>query len=293
MPSLRSLRAFTYAGRYLSFKVAAEHLFLTASAVSHQVRNLEEFLGVPLFVRKTRALEFTEAGKKYFDFLDEMFARLEAETHQLWSEYGRKIVRMCVPHFFANELLLPKLDALHALMPDTDIRVTTQTSLMKEHPAEADLSILLGDEDEFPNLVTHLLFTRSLVVAAAPALLKGFDRRHYKSLDGQTLIVHENRPNAWTNWSKALKAPLPKAGKILRFDSMSTVVQAAASGLGFAIVSWPLSEQWFESGKLVKVFDTEWITDESFYLAHRPGEQDRADIARTSEWLLQQFRRDD
>ena len=72
MPSLRSLYAFTYAGRYLSFKEAADALFLTASAVSHQVRNLEDFLGVPLFVRKTRALAFTDAGEKYFNFLDEM-----------------------------------------------------------------------------------------------------------------------------------------------------------------------------------------------------------------------------
>ncbi len=292
MPSLRSLYAFTYAGRYLSFKEAADALFLTASAVSHQVRNLEDFLGVPLFVRKTRALAFTDAGEKYFNFLDEMFARLETETHQLWAEFGRKIIRLNVPPFFANELLLPNLAALQALMPETDIRVTTQTSLMKEHSAEADLSVLLGENDDWPELVTYPLFTRRLVVAAAPSTIEGFDRKDFNSLDGQTLIIHENRPKAWANWARAVGVPTPKAGKILRFDSMSTLVEAAARGLGFAIVSWPLSKTWFESGQLVRVYDTEWVTDECFHLAHRPGEQERLDIGRTIDWMLQELRDD-
>jgi DNA-binding transcriptional LysR family regulator len=198
-----------------------------------------------------------------------------------------------VPDFLANELLLPKLDALHDLMPDTDVRVTTQTSLMKEHLASADLSILLGDHDDWPELVTYPLFARCLVVAAAPFRLKGFDRKSYKSLDGQTLIVHENRAKAWANWAEAIGIPMPRAGKILRFDSMSTVVQAAARGLGFAIVSWPLSRSWFESGQLVRVYESEWVTDEVFHLAHRPGEEERPDISQAVAWLLQEFSNDE
>ena len=104
IPPLRALRAFQAAGRHLSFKKAAEELCVTASAVSHQVKNLESFLGLSLFIRKTRALELTGAGQKYLEFLSEMFARLEAETHQLRAEYGRSIIRLCVPPFFANEL---------------------------------------------------------------------------------------------------------------------------------------------------------------------------------------------
>ena len=89
LPSLKSLRAFQIAGRHLSFKDAADELFLTASAVSHQVKNLEDYLGIELFLRKTRALELTDPGKKYFEFLDGMFTRLEAETHQIRADYGR------------------------------------------------------------------------------------------------------------------------------------------------------------------------------------------------------------
>jgi LysR family glycine cleavage system transcriptional activator len=288
LPSLRSLRVFQVAGRHLSFKRAADELCLSASAVSHQVRNLEEHLGIGLFLRKTRALEFTEAGRKYFAFLDGMFSRLEAETRQLSAEYGRSLIRLCVPPFFASEMLLPRLQAFHALAPETDIRLTTQPSLMKVHPAEADLSILLGDGD-WPDLATHRLFERRLVAGCAPALAAALDPTSYASLDGQTLIVHENRPDAWDNWARALGAPPPRAAKVIRFDSMSAVVQAAAQGLGVAIVSWPLARNRFDSGELVRVFEREVTTREHFYLAHRPEEAERADVAQLIDWIVSEF----
>jgi len=288
LPSLRSLKVFQVAGRHLSFKLAADELCISPSAVSHQVRNLEDQLGIDLFVRKTRALEFTEAGQRYFAFLDNLFARLEAETYQLYAEYGRSLIRLCVPPFFASEMLLPRLQDFHALMPETDIRLTTQPSLMKVHPGEADLSILLGN-DEWPDLVTYRLFARQLVVGCAPELMANLDSSSYECLDGQTLIVHENRPRAWENWARRLGIPPPRAAKIIRFDSMASVVQAACQGLGVAIVSWPLARSRFESGALVKVFDELVDTDEYFCIAHRPEEAARPDVARLIEWLIEAF----
>ena len=291
LPSLKSLRAFQVAGKHLSFKLAAEELCITASAVSHQVKKLESLLEIELFERKTRALELTPPGKQYFEFLDGMFARLESETHQLWAEYGRKIIRLSVPPFFASEILLPRLQDLQAVMPDTDIRISTPPSGMQDHPAEADLSILLG-KDDWPNLVTHHLFAGHLVVAAAPALMKNFDASSITHLDGQTLIVHENRPEGWSKWAMSLGIPQPRAGKILRFDSMSSIMQAVAAGLGFAIVYWPLSDQWFHTGAIVRVFETNLITEEAFYLAHRPEEAERPEIAEIVEWMSHAFQFD-
>jgi LysR family glycine cleavage system transcriptional activator len=292
MPPLKALRAFRTAGKHLSFKLAAEELFITASAVSHQVKNLEDFLGLELFKRKTRALEFTAPGKVYFDYLDGMFARLEAETHQLRAEYGRVVVRLCVPPFFASELLLPKLSQFKALMPDTDIRVMTQPSMMKEHPSDADLSILLGTGD-WPELETVPLFSRKIVTACSPELKARFGFEKYSDLDGRTLIVHENRPRSWENWAKALGIPAPRAGMIYRFDSMAAVVQAAAQGHGVAIVSWPLSKGWFESGDLVRVLDDKVDTGEKFYVAYREEEYKRVEVARLINWIVEEFRRDE
>ena len=290
MPSLRALRAFQVAGRHLSFKQAADDLYLSASAVSHQVRNLESFLGMDLFVRKTRSLEFTPAGQTYFEYLDGMFARLEAETYQLLEEYGRRIIRLCVPPFFASEMLLPRLHEFQEMMPDTDIRLMTQPSLMQVHPSDADLSVLLGTGG-WPELVTYPLFARKILTACSPGLKKNAGFKSYGDLDGQTLIVHENRPHSWVNWAKELDIRPPQARKIFRFDSMSAVVQAASQGLGVAIVSWPLSEGWFRSGALVRAFDDVVVTDEEFFLAHRPGENDREEVAQLIDWMMEEFRR--
>jgi LysR family glycine cleavage system transcriptional activator len=292
LPSLKSLRAFQIAGRHLSFKDAADELFLTASAVSHQVKNLEEYLGIDLFLRKTRALELTDPGKKYFMFLDEMFARLESETHQMWAEYGRKVIRLCVPPFFASELLLPKLSEFKSLMPDSDIRVTTQPSLMKVHPPDADLSILLGTGD-WPGLESIPLFPRRVMTACSPELKEKFRFSSFSDLDGRTLIVHENRPQSWENWAKALKIRPPNPGKVYRFDSMAAVVQAAVEGHGVALVSWPLSESKFKSGALVRALDDEVKTGEKFYVAHRVEEQEREDVANLIDWIVEEFQSDE
>lgn len=292
MPSLKALRAFQVAGRHLSFKLAADELCITASAVSHQIKNLEAFLDINLFVRKTRALELTSPGKIYFEFLDGMFARLEAETHQLRAEYGRSVIRLCVPPFFASELLLPKLSEFKSLMQGTDIRVMTQPSMMKVHPADADLSILLGAGD-WPDLQTIPLFSRRVMTACSPGLKEKFGFSSYSDLDGRTLIVHENRPQSWVNWAKALGIPPPRAGQIYRFDSMSAVVQAAAEGHGVALVSWPLSQRWFESGALVRALGDQVETKEKFYVAHRAEERDREEVARLAEWIVDEFQLDE
>ncbi len=288
LPSLRSLKVFQVAGRHLSFKLAAEELFISASAVSHQVRNLEQELDTDLFIRKTRALEFTDPGRRYFEFLDGMFARLETETHQLFSAYGRNLVRLCVPPFFAAEMLLPRLQEIQGLSAGTDIRLTTQPSLMKAHPVEADLSILLGKGD-WPELECYRLFARKLVVACAPRLKSSLDSGSFSSLDGQTLLVHENRPQAWENWARALDIAPPRPANIIRFDSMSSVVQAAAQGLGVALVSWPLSRNHFEKGELVRVFEQTVETGEHFFIAHRRGEGGQPEIARLIDWLINAF----
>ena len=288
LPSLKHLKTFQVAGRFLSFKLAADELAVTPSAVSHQVRNLESFLGVPLFERNTRSLTFTDAGRSYFDFLDGMFARLESQTQQLWTQYGREIVRICVPPFFANEALLPRLSTYQRSSADTDIRVITMPSAMKTHPAEADLSILLGN-DNWPELKTYRLFPHRVVTACAPSLLIEQKIKHFKNLDGQTLIVHEQRTDSWDRWADALGVPAPKPKKLIRFDSMSAVARAAEQGLGIALVSWPVGSALFKSGTLVRLFDVELETGDDFYLAHRPEDADRHEVRNLNEWIINEF----
>lgn len=292
LPSLNHLRTFQLAARHLSFKHAAEELFVTPSAVSHQVRALEGRLGVTLFNRKTRSLELTDAGQAYFSTLDSLFARLESETDQLRDRYGRDILRLSLPPFFASEALLPAIASYQEQHPATDIRIVTQPSSMDVHPAEADISILVGN-GQWQGLEAHRLFPHRFVVACAPSLLAGIDLRSADQLDGQTLIVHEGRRNAWDRWSDSIGVPRVRPGKLIRLDSMSAIARAAEKGLGIALVSWPLGKAWFDSGGLTRVFEDEFDTGDSFFLVLRPEESARQEVQNLKTWLLDNFHTDE
>ena len=288
LPSLRYLRTFQVAGKHLSFKDAAEEMSVTASAVSHQVRNLEEFLGVQLFHRLTRSLQFTEAGQKYFLFLDTMFARLESETEQLWSQYGRDVIRLCVPPFFLSEALLPRLHASQLASRKIDFHVTTQSSIKTDHPSDSDLSILLGDPMR-QDVTTYRLFPRQVVVACSPHYLDSHRIESYADLDGKTLLVHERNRESWDAWAKRVGTETPVPGKLVRSDSMSAIARAAQQGLGIALISWPLGRQLFADGSLVRVFDEEVATGKYFYVALRSEDAARTAVAELCDWVVTEF----
>ena len=288
LPSLRYLRTFRVAGRHLSFKDAADELSVTASAVSHQVRNLEEFLGIPLFHRLPRSLAFTEAGEAYFQFLDTMFSRLESETEQLRSEYGRSILRLCVPPFFLSEALLPRLRSSWVTAQPFDIRVTTQSSSESDHASDSDLSILLGDPQR-RTLTTRRLFARKVVVACSEEYLATHRIKTYDDLNDKTLLVHEKNADSWQNWAQQLGIRPPTAGKLLRSDSMSAIARAAQQGLGIGLISWPLGHQWFGKGSLVRLFDEEVATGNFFYVALRTEDSARPEIRDLHDWLVYEF----
>jgi len=144
LPSLKFLKTFQVAARLKSFKAAPEELHLTPSAVSHQIKTLEEQLAVALFDRGMRTLTLTDAGAHYLEHISDIFARLESVTEQLKMRYGRSILRLNVPPFFARALLLPRLASFTQAREDTDIRIETSSSAPKSHPPEADLSVVVG-----------------------------------------------------------------------------------------------------------------------------------------------------
>lgn len=288
LPPLNNLRTFQVAGRHMSFTRAGDELSITPSAVSHQIKTLESCLGLPLFRRLTRALEFTEAGKQYFDYLDMMFFRLASETEQLSTDYSRKIVRLCVPPFFAEAAILPRLGSYEEASIQTDIRVATQSSTMDELSPDADISILLGDPQQHGQ-ETNRLFEQKVVVACSAGYLADHPMQTYADLDGQTLLVHDKNPDAWRAWSKSvgIKAPVPR--KLIRSDSMSAIVKAAQQGLGVALVSWPLGRGCFDEESLVRVFDEEVGTRKFFYVLIRSTDMQRPEVVKLRDWIIAEF----
>src|ERR1700733_3187624 len=146
-PPLRNLRAFCIAARHRSFKAAAYELALTPSAVSHQMKELEEVMGVRLFERKARSLALTTAGHTLLDEIAPLIDMMDRSLAQFSRRNRRRNVRVLLPPFFASELFVPRLESFFALHPGIDIQVDTVDPWPSEHPLTADVSILLTDTE--------------------------------------------------------------------------------------------------------------------------------------------------
>lgn len=287
IPPLKYLKTFQLAADRRSFKIAAEQLCITPSAVSHQIKSLEEHLGIALFDRGPRGLSLTEAGRNYLQHMQSMFARLEVVTEQLQIHHGRDVVRLHMPPFFATELLLPRLPAFLESQPDLDIHINTALAPLQLHPLEADISIIVGaapDEEH----CSHKLFSQEFVPACAPQLLERLPVRAPEDLNRHTLITHEPRRDGWQRWARLLGFDL-RPRKLARFDTMCAAAQAAEHGVGIALVSSALCRERFARGSLVKLFDAPLETGENYFLIVRIEDAARAHIRALTDWLLDEF----
>ncbi len=289
LPSVKFLKTFQVAAKLGSFKAAAEELFLTPSAVSHQIKALEDQLGVALFERRARALALTDAGGHYLEHINDIFSKLESVTEQLQRRYGRSIIRLNVPPFFANELLLPRLASFSQAREETDIRIETTFQAPKTHPPEADLSIVVG-AGPWDDMTVHELFPQNFIAACSPGFLIEHPISHYADLNGKTLLVHEERRDAWERWALGLGIEPIRPNRIVRLDTMSAVVLATEQGVGAALVPSRLSADRFVVGGLVKLFDDELATNESYVLLHRPEDRSREDLQELTRWILRECR---
>jgi|CZKO01.1.fsa_nt_gi LysR family glycine cleavage system transcriptional activator len=287
-PSLRFLKTFHIAAKLGSFKAAAEELSVTASAVSHQIKVLEEQLGLALFERGPRSLSLTPAGALYLENIDALFSRLDSVTEQLRRRFSRLVVRLQVPPFFASELLVPRLSSFSAAHGDIDIQIETDMTPNEDHSPDADVSIVVG-AGQWPDVQATRLFPQAFVAACSPELLRHTHIRTVADLAREPLIAHNQRLDLWDRWAAmfGIEALHPK--QLIQFDSMSSIVHAAEQGVGIALVSAPLAASRFSSGSLTKVFDAELATGESYYLVTRPDDAQRAGVRALIGWLLQQY----
>ncbi len=287
-PSLRFLKTFQIAAKRGSFKAAADELCVTASAISHQIKVLEDELGLALFERGPRSLALTEAGAHYLENIDAVFSRLESVTEQLRARFSRAVVRLQVPPFFASELLVPRLASFSAVHADIDIQIATDITPNEAHASDSDVSIVVGTGD-WGDVHATRLFSLTYVPACSPQLLRRSSIRSVTDLEQESLIAHNHRPDLWDRWTAMLGIDPLRPKQLIRFDTMSAVVHAAEQGVGVALVSTPLSTSRFSCGSLTKLFDAELATGESYFLVVRPDDAARPAVRQLIAWLLQQF----
>ena len=286
--SLRGLRTFCVAARYESFKTAASELFVTSSAVSQQIKGLEEELGLRLFERSAREVVLTEDGRALYEALGPLVEQLDAVVADLRKAGRRKSVRISVQPFFASEFFVPRLSEFTARHPEIDIQVGTSDEASEKLPADADLSIRLFSKAP-AGARSDLLFPLRMVPAGSAAFKKSVKVKNKRIVSDFPLIVHDTRPKAWKEWSKSTGIALPEGARVTRLDSMIAVVRAAEQGIGAALVPVPIAEQWFKQRTIVRLFDEELVADVSYYLVSQDGRSADEAVDTLRSWILGRF----
>jgi LysR family transcriptional regulator, glycine cleavage system transcriptional activator len=287
--SIRGLRTFCVAARRLSFKAAAEELCVTPSAVSHQIKGLEEQLQALLFERRTREVALTNLGATLFSQVEPLLCDLDKVTARFLQRNGprRRVLRLTLLPFFASELFIPRLSSFADRHRAIDIRVET-TEAGAQHPAAADASILLLPARPI-DMCAHPLFSLRLAPACSPQFARELRLGDPRALLGATLIVHKARPHAWQDWFASMSISLERPPKVIHLDSMFAVARAAERGLGVALVPIPLSANWFNSGALVRPCIGELQTTDRYYFVYRSEGADNPDVCALRDWVIGAF----
>lgn len=286
--SLRGLRSFLVAARYGSFRTAAEELCITASAVSHQIKNLEETLGEQLFERGSRELKLTSVGAQLSEEVSPIIEQLDAVVSRYKKAPERSSIRISVQPFFASEYFIPRLHEFSAAHPSIDIKVGTSDESAERHPVDADLSIRLFRTPP-ADLRSDLLFPLRMAPAGSPEFRRRLEVRDGRICSDFPVIVHETYPAAWKQWQEGAGIRLPEDSKVIRLDSMIACVRAAQRGIGAALVPVPIGRLWFEEGSVVRLFDHELVASVSYYLVGPKDPGADAGLASFRAWIVDAF----
>lgn len=292
LPPLNALRAFEAAARHLSFTLAAKELHVTPAAISHQVKALEEYLGLPLFRRLTRALLLTDEGQAYLPGVRRAFDHLYDSTEQLLAKGVGGLLTVSVLPSFAARWLVARLGRFRELHPDIDVRVAPSAETVDFTRDDVDLGIRYGN-GEYPGLRCDRLMTEDIFPVCSPSLLKGpHPLTQLENLEHHTLL-HDDSYGDWRTWLLAAGVTdiNPARGPI--FADSSLLIQAAVAGQGIALARGVLARDALTAGRLVRPFDLSLPTEYAYYIVCPESRADRPKIVAFREWLLAETRRDE
>ncbi len=295
LPPLNALRAFEAAARHLSFTKAADELHVTQAAVSHQVKTLEEYLGVQLFQRRNKAVLLTEAGQLCLPGLREGFDRLAAAIATVRAKGAENLLSVTVTPSVAAKWLVPRLDRFRAVQPTIDVRIDASTALVDLARESFDLGIRYG-AGHYPGLRTDLLLDEDISPVCSPRLLDGPQPlKSPADLRAHTLLHTEwsARGDAWPDWRMwllAAGAPDVDWTRGTQFNDPTLAIQAAIEGQGVALGRSALVQHDLARGRLVRPFDLSVPGKFSYYVVSTRAAAERPKVSAFRDWLLAEAR---
>lgn len=288
LPPLAALRAFEAAARHLSFRRAAEELAVTPTAISHQIRLLEETLGLALFERHTRRVSLTASGNALFPALRNGFDAFAEAIAGLYPQSKRRAVTLTATTLLTARRLIPRIGAFRERHSDFEIRLHAAETVVDLHGGVADAAVRYG-RGPFPGLIAHHLCDELFGVVCSP-LLRVTEPR---DLDDNTLLhaewhLQSDRTPNWRRWKQEAQADWLDIERGPHFTDESHAIQAAIAGQGVAVASLVLLRDELASGVLVQPFGPV-ISGDGYYLLATPENMACADVLALKDWLTADF----
>ena len=295
MPPLDLLVGFEAAARHLSFTKAGDELYLTQSAVSRQIKELEDQLGVALFQRRHRALALTEAGQQFYAAAAQVIGTMRTATERLRTQAGRRRpLAVTTTHSFAALWLIPRLAGFTHEHPGVDVRITADTRVQDLERDGLDVALRHGPSAlAGPNAIR--LFGEKVFPVCSPKLLKKTPLARPGDLRNH-ILLHYDDPDVrhpWLHWKTWLEveriADLRPAGT-LSFSGYEQIIPAAVAGHGVALGRSPLVQDLLESGELVAPFKSQADPARAYFAIVAKSAATRPEVTAFVEWLKTEAR---
>jgi len=293
LPPLNALRTFEAAARNGSFKAAADELCVSHSAISHQIKQLERYLGVELFLRKSRRVELTAVGAGYYPLIRTAFDEIIEGTDQILAPEAPGILSVQVYSTFAIRWLIPRLRRFHTAHPDVQVRLHTSQDDVDFQQEDVDVCVMIGTRSD-ADVHYDFLFSARMFPVCSPALLEGGPFEHVSDLSQHTILQVYPSAEDWHVWlaENDVQGVDPDSG--LQLDSYELAMHTAVQGVGVALGMEPFVDAELDAGLLVEPFPNRRVYPRGdYYLACREQRSNNKRIKAFRSWLLAEMSNDD
>lgn len=276
LPPLNALRAFEAAARHLSFREAAAELNVTPAAISHQIKALEQILGLPLFVRLNREVKLTDAGRACLPGLRDGFDRIAEAVERIHGANAGGLLTISAAPSIAAKWLLPRIDGFRARYPHIDVRLDASIAVADFARDDVHVALRYGS-GHYPGFYSELLMRTEVFPVCAPALLSAphpladpADLRHHTLLHEENVNLDPSHPD-WAMWLRAAGIDRVDPMRGLRFSQGPMAIDAAIAGRGVALAKSVIVASDLASGRLVRPFGEGIPVQFAFYFVCPPA----------------------
>lgn len=285
LPPLHLFSIFEASARHESFKLASEELFITPSAVSHQIKSLEAFVGFPLFVRKSRGVKLNSAGKTYLTYVQQAIELLDQGTKAVKRKYASPNLKISTFATMATNVIIPQLGFFQSAHPEIGIRIEAGLDITDLRYEDFDLALRVGYGD-WPNVAMTKLFDIRIAALCSKDFAEKHNLHSVEQIRDVPLIDLTSMSNVWQSWALAFGIKETHFHHNLTFSNYEASLQAAEQGLGLCLALMPIENSLLQRNILVNPFNVTMPFGRSLYAVYREEDKDRHDIQCFLNWLV-------